>query len=201
MNSIVRLKYGVLLVIALSTSLMASAQEVQKTAPQKPHQAELMNEFFIAYGLGSVFTVANQNTDYSYFSPGTFIAGYQRSLNRVIAVGFIFSYTQVTEERPGTATTYSEKNVDNYWQGIAGIKFRYLNRPSFSMYSGAGIGVTMDYYTERSGGSELARQKLLPAGQLTLLGFRVGRSLAFFGEFGVGTNYILTAGISYKLGE
>jgi len=55
--------------------------------------------------------------------------------------------------------------------------------------------------TGRSGGLELSRQKLLPAGQLSLLGFRVGRSLAFFGEFGVRKNYILTAGISYKLGE
>jgi hypothetical protein len=36
---------------------------------------------------------------------------------------------------------------------------------------------------------------------LTLLGFRVGRALSFFGEFGIGTNSIINAGVSYKFGE
>jgi hypothetical protein len=93
--------------------------------------------------------------------------------------------------------------TDNMWQGIASVRFRYLNTLSFTMYSGIGMGVTMDYYTKSntSNSNTSKGQKLLPAGQLTLLGFRVGRSLSFFGEFGIGTNSILNAGISYKFAD
>ena len=68
------------------------------------------------------------------------------------------------------------------------------------MYSGIGIGVTMDYYTNEQTTTKKGQQ-LLPAGQFTLLGFRVGRALSFFGEFGIGTNSIVNCGLSYKFGD
>ena len=68
------------------------------------------------------------------------------------------------------------------------------------MYSGIGIGVTMNYYTNEESTTNKGQQ-LLPAGQFTLLGFRVGRALSFFGEFGIGTNSIVNCGISYKFGD
>ena len=69
------------------------------------------------------------------------------------------------------------------------------------MYSGVGLGVTMNYYQEKQPDQTQTGQTIWPAAQLTLLGFRVGRALSFFGEFGVGTNSILNAGISYKFGD
>jgi len=95
------------------------------------------------------------------------------------------------------------KMDDNAWQGIANVRFQYLNRRSFCMYSGIGIGVTMDTYsqTNQSTGEVVNGQKLLPAGQMTLLGFRAGRALGVFGEFGIGTNSIINLGISYKFGD
>ena len=84
------------------------------------------------------------------------------------------------------------------------VKTFGVNFAVFAMYSGVAIGVAIDYYSESgfevSNGSS-SKQEISPAGQLTLLGFRVGRRAAFCGEFGIGTLSILNMGFSYKFGE
>ncbi|HNY01930.1 MAG TPA: hypothetical protein PKG48_05050 [Bacteroidales bacterium] len=185
----------------------AYAQGGQETASRND-QVDLLNDVYASYGLGSIFYFINNEGMSGKSISGTFIAGYHRSINEVIAVGFQVSYTSIhrTEEEshysyPSGTTTWYNSLDDNLLQGLASIRFRYVNRPSFCMYSGIGMGVTMDYYDKTDQGNNSNAQKLLPAGQLTMLGIRAGRALAFFGEFGIGTNYILNAGISYKFGK
>ena len=178
-----------------------------KVGQDKKDQLELYNDFYISYGTGTVFYfIPNEGMDANSLS-GTFLVGFSRSINKVVAVGFQLSYTII--ERSGTEYTYDYLNntsykvemTDHLWQGIANVRFRYLNTPSFCMYSGIGMGVTMDYYQKTDNSGSTKKQKLLPAGQLTLLGFRVGRAFSFFGEFGIGTNSILNAGVSYKFSD
>jgi len=191
-----------LLTVSFVLICMVSASAQEKSGKQKNDQVNLYNDFYISYGIGSVLYFSNQNSDYNKTTTGTFLIGYSRSINRVIAVGFQLSYGNV--EKTTTAAYLTDswyKYNDNYWQGMAGVRFRYLNKPMFCMYSGVGIGVTMDYYSETSASYSRTGQKLLPAAQLTLLGFRVGRAISFFGEFGIGTNSIVNAGVSYKFGE
>ena len=195
------MKKFTLLTVSFVLICMITASAQEKSGKQKNDQVNLWNDFYISYGIGSVLYFTNQNTDYSKTTTGTFLIGYSRSINRVIAVGFQLSYGNV--ERT-TSSNYADswyKYNDNYWQGMAGVRFRYLNKSMFCMYSGVAIGVTMDYYSESSLSYIKTGQKLLPAAQLTLLGFRVGRALGFFGEFGIGTNSIINAGVSYKFGE
>jgi opacity protein-like surface antigen len=194
-------KIAFLLVMLFVYQLSVFSQETAKSQA-KTDQAEVYNEFFISYGLGSIFYFTHQDIDYSTTTTGTIVVGFTRTMNRVIGVGFQMSYSNVTKNNdPASMYSYPYTSDDNYWQGIAHVRFRYLNKPSFCMYSGIGMGVTMDYYSETSNGSTKSGQKLLPAGQMTLLGFRAGRALAFFGEFGIGTCQIINAGISYKFGE
>lgn len=178
----------------------AFTQTQQTAAKEKKHQIDLMNEVYATYGIGSLFYFINQNSNNSYTSPGSFIIGYTRTLNKIIGVGFQVGFTPVTTQFP-VGSSYT-KEINNYFQGLARVKFQYLNKPVFAMYSGIAIGVTLDYYSETSkGGTTTNTQKLYPAGQLTLLGFRVGRTGAFVGEFGIGTLSILNLGVSIKFGE
>lgn len=188
------------LVIFLASSLLAISQNESDKTVKIPDQTDLLNEFYVSYGLGSFLHVAGQQEGDTYKSPGTFSLGYTRSLNNVIGVGFHLGYVYV--EHKTRATTYSSSYTyqDGYLQGLAFLRFRYLNKPAFSMYSGIGLGVMLDYYTDITT-ETISGQKIFPAGQLTLLGFRAGRSVAFFGEFGLGTLQILNAGISYKFGN
>jgi len=74
-----------------------------------------------------------------------------------------------------------------------------MNKPFLKLYSGVAIGVTIDLNKATIDGSEFTDRKIMPAGQLTLFGIRAGKALGGFLEFGVGTNGIVTAGISYKI--
>ena len=200
------------LVLLLSgvASSMAQTQQV-KPKKEKNDQSDLYNDFYVSYGTGTIFFFINNESMQAKTLSGTFTVGFARSMNKVIAVGFQLSYTNIGRSENGYDsypyyTSYENKMTDNLWQGIANVRFRYLNKPSFCMYSGIGMGVTMDYYSKTNTSSTgvvttSKGQKLLPAGQLTLLGFRVGRALSFFGEFGIGTNSIINAGVSYKFGE
>jgi len=184
-----------LLTVFLFITLVANAQTKSEEPPRiKADQASLENDFYLSYGLGSMFYITNQNGSNRYHTSGAFIAGYARSMGKIVALGFQASYMSISYP------SGSLQKVDNYWQGMANLRFRYYNRPSFCMYSGFGIGVTMTYKSATSSDTGNSYQTYNPAIQATLLGFRVGRAFSFFGEFGIGTNYILNAGISYKFG-
>ena len=192
------------IVILILASVSLVAQTKQSPNIEKRHQKDLLNEFYVAYGIGSLFYFVSQGGSYNNISPGSFIGGYTRSLNKVIVVGFQIAYTPVTTNYSdnGSSPSTRIKTINNYLQALARVSFRYLNQPAFSMYSGIALGVTMDYYTNTTrSGSSTNYQKLLPAGQLTLLGFRFGRGIAFCGEFGIGTLSILNFGVSFKFGE
>jgi hypothetical protein len=177
-----------------------------KVKKPRQDQSELYNNFYLSYGLGSVFYFIDHEGASADYTTGTFQLGFSRSFNKVIAVGFVVSYTNIGRTDQNyyyPDQTVNNEVTDNLWQGIATVRFQYLNRSSFCMYSGIGIGVTMDNYTNKNvgSGSTTKGQNLYPAVQLTLLGFRVGHALSFFGEFGVGTNSIINAGVSYKFGD
>lgn len=197
------------IILAGAASSSGQEKEVKKNK-EKNDQSELVNDFYLSYGTGTIYYFIENDSYEANSLSGTFLAGFNRSLNKVIAVGFQLSYTNISRSRQGYDYSYyppyqdyTENMTDNLWQGMANVRFRYLNTPSFSMYSGIGMGVTMDYYNQSNtlDNTTSKGQKLLPAAQLTLLGFRVGRALSFFGEFGVGTNSILSAGVSYKFRE
>ena len=190
--------FSILFLVFLSGISFAQTQQTE--VKKKKPQTELLNEVYVTYGIGSLYYYINQGSSNTYTSPGSFIAGYTRTLNKIIGVGFQIGFTPITTQYP-TGSTYS-KDVNNFIQGLARIKFQYLNKPVFAMYSGIAIGVTLDYYSETAkNGTTTSQQKLFPAGQLTLLGFRVGRGGAFCGEFGIGTLSILNLGVSVKFGE
>ncbi len=189
--------------ILLSGVIASFGQEkVVNLTQEKNKQYDLYNEFYVSYGMGSIFYFVDHLGVAATSTPGTVIVGYSRGLNKVIAVGFQVSYTKISREETvnNYNSSYQQRVTDNYWQGIANVRFRYLNKSSFCMYSGIGIGVTMNYYTNEESTTNKGQQ-LLPAGQFTLLGFRIGRALSFFGEFGIGTNSIVNCGISYKFGD
>lgn len=192
------------LLLSAVTSMFGQAKGENKSSDKKD-QVTLYNDFYVSYGTGSVFYFIDNEGMTANSMSGTFMLGFARSLNNWISVGFQMSYTNIGRSEDysyyGDPNASENTMTDNLWQGIANVRFRYLNKPSFCMYSGIGMGVTMDFYHQTYGTTTDDGQKLLPAAQLTLLGFRVGRALSFFGEFGIGTNYILNAGVSYKFGD
>jgi hypothetical protein len=105
-------------------------------------------------------------------------------------MGYIYQSDNTTPE----AITVN----NNLIMGIARVTFNYVNKPVIRMYSGIGIGLTINLSSVKLNGQTDHDRKLLPGGQLTLMGLRFGRAFGGFVEFGFGTYGIVNAGLSYK---
>jgi hypothetical protein len=216
-----------LALIASSPCLNAQTSGTAETKPTKRSQTDMPNDFYAGYGALSIFYFTGRmkhssdyptetsyydgvyyyNTDYTEpTSPGTFYLGFARSLNKVISVGFMFGYQDIkyteTFKKDYTDTTEYKINAsDQLLTGIARVTFCYLNKPSIRMYSGIGIGITIDFGKASGDVDTKTERKLWPGGQLTLMGLRFGRAFGGFVEFGFGSYGIVNAGLSYKFAD
>lgn len=134
--------------------------------------------------------------------------GYDRMLNKIIMIGFVASYINCNYKRTYTdwdGTHLGEATFnDNLLTGIARVTFNYVNKPIIRVYSSIGMGITIDLSKVQGDmpqSIEETERKILPAGQLTFMGVRFGRSFGGFCEFGIGTNSIITAGFNYQFGD
>lgn len=97
----------------------------EETSSRKKDQTNLSNDFYVSYGTGTVFYFIDNQGFNATSMTGTFLAGFCRSLNNVIAVGFQMSYTRIS--RGGDNYYYGYPNsptvtntlTDNLWQGMA----------------------------------------------------------------------------------
>jgi hypothetical protein len=199
-----------LLVLTSCTPLLVCAQE----ADHKTDQTKVLNDVYGGYGAASVYYFKNvggdtyyQNIGYTYLetdgntsSAGTFFVGYSRTVTQVIHVGIQFSYQQVKTPVQGSEPVLQGSKYDNIYGMLARVKFSYVNRPVLQLYSGICMGIGIDLYHVDYNGSSYHDRKLLPAGEVVIMGLRAGRKLGGFMEFGFGTLGILNGGISYKFG-
>lgn len=219
---------GFLIFIIFSCPSFSQETTTPNVKPAKTGQDLLFNEVYSGYGAGSIFYFTGRmNHSYEYESRftqyngnyysieytnpksfGTLFAGYSRSLNRVISMGFIFGYQSFTytgelSQSAGSSSSYTMENTDILLTGIARFTFSYLNKPHIRMYSGIGIGVTVGFGKEilQEGLDEYSEMKLYPSGQATFMGVRFGGAFGGFFEFGIGTIGILNAGLSYKFSD
>ena len=200
--------------LLLGISLTVSAQ-TNEPAKTKQNQKNLENEFYAGYGIGSIynFNIANgrtfpapgssstSTTNSNIQSWGTVFLGYNRKLSKIITVGFLVSYLNCTYTSKQNYIVYPQNTYydEDLINGLTLLRLNYFNKPGLSFYSGLGLGVTVDFYSSRpAGGESDFSKKLKVAGQLTFLGVRFGRALGGFLEVGVGTNSIISAGVSYK---
>jgi hypothetical protein len=210
----------IILLLLLGTLLVPTQLFSQKTG-----QDELNNEFYAGYGAGSIYYFTNNihhkdypdyyHDYYNYYyneyesdpqSAGAFFLGYQRKINKVISVGFQFAFMNLhhtaqyyNSDLDSTVGPY--KFTDNLLSGISKINFTYLQLPILQMYSGISIGISVDFGSAEIEGTKYTDKKLYPAGQITLMGLRVGRAFGGFAEFGFGSNGIINVGLNYKFGK
>lgn len=204
-----------------SVSFSQNAETTAKTST-KTSQTTLYNDFYAGYGALSIFYFTGRMAHSSDYptktvsnakftepqSAGNFCIGFARSLNKVVSVGFKFGYQNF--HYTGTAHMILNGNNsdtskiiadDRLVTGIARLTFCYLNRPYIRMYSGIGIGLTIDFGRVTVNGEPTSERKLWPGGELTLMGLRFGRAFGGFVEFGFGSYGIVNAGLSYKFAD
>jgi len=194
----VRLLFCSLLIIVLSENLFA--------------QREYDNDITMGYGLitsNQIFDVTTDvltsailpgvySTSNTQFSGG-FSVNYKNSISERWNVGLTFSLDYITKD----VFIRREKKGDlnrNYITMAGEIDYRYFKRELFQMYSLIGLGYTMlnDRYMPIIE-NEISKDTFgFMNFQISLLGLRIGKELAFYTEFGFGYKGILNFGFSYQ---
>ncbi len=178
--------------------------------------SELKNEVGISYGLG-MSTIGDglgnafgrglieYNTGREWANNkqfGSLSIEYFRHLsNPKIAVGAIASYSRYGEDVVLKSTQVKEgERTRNYFTVMPAVKFNWINKDHFALYSKLGVGGTIVSETakdDKKGTSE-SNSHLYFAYQVSALGVEFGSKLRGFVEAGVGEQGIILAGIRYK---
>jgi hypothetical protein len=142
-----------------------------------------------------------------YLVPGSGISGYGPITvgynfypGRRIRLGILASYNHydvVYTSLSGKTAT----DKDDWITAMVRLDLNWIHTRGFIMYSGVAAGAS--YYQSEGTSSETpdvsTDSDWFFAFQVNLLGFRIGRALGLFVEFGAGFNGLIDAGLSIKL--
>ena len=155
-------------------------------------QDEFQNEISIAYGSGS-------NTDIvSSIGKGIFTG---QQLDYWGPVSLEYFYRPQPKLGVGAVVALagckwddSSDSKSTYFSVMPAVKYNWLNKSHFSMYSKAAIGPT---FAAQSGGSE-NKTDVVFNWQASLIGMEFGSAFRGFVELGMGEQGIILAGLRYK---
>lgn len=188
--------------IAIYLSLMISAFRL-------PAQDSdfVRNEVYAGYGMLTDIRIAFETENFlgiiagaqyaDVKGPGAFMAGYNRYLSRKVSLGatVTYQYLQIT------GTYSSGEPINNYYSLLnvmARFDYHYVNDEKVQIYSGAALGPSFILGNWQDAEGREKHFAPFVAYQLNLIGMRVGRTWAGYGELGFGRNGLLTLGISRR---
>ncbi|GAA3942886.1 hypothetical protein [Hymenobacter algoricola] len=120
--------------------------------------------------------------------------GYRYFLGKTVALGAEVHYTKVTNTYSSGFIFNQGETIHHYTTLLPRIDFTYVRGQKYQVYSGLGVGVSLEHATFENADDRRARL----AWQLTAVGVRVGQAIGGFTEVGVGYNGLVRVGISGK---
>ena len=182
--------------------LMIAAMMIAAVSVQAQND-DLKNEIGAYYGFGSASNVVSTVAGAFTFSSsdqtgfwGPVGIEYYRHVSPVVAIGAMASVAGC-KYKEGIAKS-------TYYAVMPAVKFNYLRRNHFGLYSGLAAGVLFSHSTMNSTTSTGASENKTDNGtffmfQITGIGAEFGgQRLRGFGELGFGERGVLCAGIRYK---
>lgn len=204
------MKIKIFLVCLLTMLMLSNNCRAQETTYPR-------NDIRISYG----FTTVNEiGLALNYFFFGTFFAmpfshdsvfninaggygafsfQYQYRASKVISIGGVLSFNPVK-----SSITFDNKSIgamSSYFITLMPrIDFTYVSKGIFSMYSGIAVGGT--YAILQSNYSNKPDQTTTGftlGFQVNCIGFRIGKDIGGFAEFGFGTQGLVNFGLTARL--
>lgn len=155
-------------------------------------QNEWKNEVSIAYGGGSntdiVMSLAKgmfSGKQLDYWGPVS--AEYFYRPTERLGVGAVASISGCKWDDEGDAKS-------TYFTLMPAVKYNWLNKSHFSMYSKAAVGLTVS----AESGSKRDESKVIFNWQASFIGMEFGGAFRGFFEFGMGEQGIILGGLRYK---
>jgi len=160
----------------------------------------------VAIGMGEVFTSIGHHIIHdsilssSITTFGSFAFQYQRSFGKVVQIGGIITFQPIVSKTHYKNGDHTQTDSYNIFSLMPRIDFNYVNRGIFSMYSGFAMGLCMASYSHNySWQPDVSGVAATVAFQLNVVGFRIGKEIGGFIEFGAGFQGFINLGISARL--
>lgn len=196
-------KMMMMVAVAIMTAMSVNAQN-----------EDLKNELSLSYGFGSIsqlgdgigegLTLIIGNTEYDDgFILGPISVEYFRHLgNPRLAIGGFVSYSKWNSDilsRSGSHEKQGERKR-NYFSVMPAIKWYWVNKNSFGLYSKAAVGAAFLNSTEKqfATNKEHDNNGTYFMFQASFIGAEFGGKFRGFAELGVGEQGFLLAGLRYK---
>jgi|SaaInlStandDraft_4_1057021.scaffolds.fasta_scaffold02399_8 hypothetical protein len=134
-------------------------------------------------------------------SIGAFFLSYDYAIADKLMLGAIFAYETGKTKYENNDNSLVANGTTNAYTFAIEINYNYVSKPSFRIYSGLGLGFTAYdnnvVYTDNTTPNDDASINSFNF-QLTGIGIRVGKKLAFFAEAGYGYKGIVSAGLNLQ---
>ena len=148
--------------------------------------------------LGKALVGAQSDNDSRF---GTIAVEYFYHTSKVIGVGAIAGFGQNKEDtRSKNTGELWGSNTDTYYTIMPAVKFNWLRKSHFGMYSKLAAGIMFSRFRyERTDGKENTDNSTDFNWQVSLIGVEAGSAtLRGFAELGSGEQGIILAGVRYK---
>ena len=199
------------LLITLLFSTMLIGQNEQKPTQNFPRQ-----EVSISYGdvLLAISPIYNTQGTSSYpnhnwfapntykgdeVSPGAFSLSYMYGIKKWLWLGVSATYTSFYQNVYDFSHQKVATNSGHKMAIVPMIRFMYINKENFNLYSACGIGASFGLYNDKE--MDILNFNIHPVIQLTGIGVSVGKDLRGFAEFGCGPRGIFNCGVQYRFGK
>ena len=196
-------KIMMMVAVALMTAMNVNAQS-----------EDLKNEINVSYGFGSLSQLGNgigeglglvfSNAEYDDgFILGPISFEYFRHLNNPrLAIGALVSYSKWDSDiltKGGSQDKVGERNR-NYFSVMPAIKWYWVNKENFGLYSKAAAGMAFLNSTEKdfATGKSVDDSSSHFMFQCSAIGAEFGKQVRGFAELGVGNQGFALVGIKYK---
>ena len=149
----------------------------------------------IGTALGSFGTVTADN----HVEIGPISAEYFYRINDLIGVGVIGAYVITTEDAKRRGEDYGDF-TDTYITVMPAVKFNWLQKKSFGLYSKLAAGITLQnvkFEEDDTDKTDTEKQTFFNF-QASLLGIEVGNKVCGFAELGFGEQGIIMGGVRCK---
>lgn len=204
-----RISTCLLITLLFSTTLIGQNE-------QKPTQNFPRQEVSISYGdvLLAISPIYNTQGTSSYpnhnwfapntykgdeVSPGAFSLSYMYGIKKWLWLGVSATYTSFYQNVYDFSHQKVATNSGHKMAIVPMIRFMYINKENFNLYSACGIGASFGLYNDKE--MDILNFNIHPVIQLTGIGVSVGKDLRGFAEFGCGPRGIFNCGVQYRFGK
>ena len=199
------------LVISLLFSTMLMGQSEKNSSQSFPRHEVSLGYGDVLLGISPIYDYwsTSYTPNYDWFdsntyrgdeiSPGAFSLSYMFGLKKWLWLGVSTTYTSFYQNIYDFSHQKVATDSGHKLAIIPMVRFMYVNKEKFNLYSACGLGASFALYNNAENG--FCDLTWHPVIQLTGIGVSVGKELRGFAELGCGPRGIINFGIQYRFGE